>query len=367
MNIPFLNLQAEYQSLQSEIDAAIKSVLTSGNFIGGEQVKQFCAEVEQFANVNHFVPCASGTDALQIALMALKIKPGDEVIVPAYTFVSPVECVALLGATPVFVDIDATNYNLDLTGVEEAITPKTKAIIAVHLFGQTVNMEQLLTIANQYKIAVIEDVAQAFGAILNNQFAGTFGTIGTTSFFPSKNLGAYGDGGGLFTNNDSLANQCKVIASHGMYGKKFYHDEVGINSRLDSLQAAILRVKLKYLKQHLAKRKQTAAKYQNELNQIDGFYLPETSEGMDHTFHQYVVQVEEHRRAKFREFLQKNGVATGHYYPHILPELPPYKQAGDFSVAKQLSAQSVALPIHPYLTDDEIDHIVQTILTFFHG
>ena len=367
MNISLVDLQSEYQHLKSEIDRAVESVLASGHFIGGGMVKEFQGELGGYLNVDHVIPCGNGTDALQLALMALGIKNGDEVIVPAFTFVSPAECALLLGATPVFADIHPDSYNIEPKAIEQAVTEKTKAIIVVHLFGQTANMPEIMEVAQKYDIPVIEDVAQALGAQLNNSFAGTIGDIGTTSFFPSKNLGAYGDGGAVFTNNVQHAEACRGFANHGMTTEKFYHHSVGINSRLDALQAAILKVKLQYFNQSLQNRKAHGRFYNEQLAQIEEIKLPEPLSGMDHTYHQYVIRIDEKVRSKFQQYLKDNGIATGIYYPYALPDLPAYESEKLFPIASQASKQTLALPVHPYLSKEQLSYIVEKIKEYFSG
>lgn len=365
MQLQMVDLRAEYQYLKQEIDQEIQDVLNSGYFIGGSKVNNFAEQLKSYLNVGSVIPCGNGTDALQIALMAIGVQPNDEIILPAFTYVAPAECALLLGCKPVFVDVDAENYNIDLQKIEEAITPKTKAIIPVHLFGQTVNMHKLLPIAEKHQLYIIEDTAQAFGAKLNQQFAGSFGHIGCTSFFPSKNLGCYGDGGAIYTNQLELGLKCKQIASHGQSGEKFYHDEVGVNSRLDALQAAILSVKLNQLDRYLTRRKELGINYNQAFQSIDGLVTPKTSNGMAHTYHQYVLQINEGRRDAFRDFSKQHGIASGVYYPYALSDLPPYRTSKEFPISEKLTKDSVAIPIHPYLRDDQQDYIIEKVIEFF--
>ncbi len=365
--IQMVNLKAEYQALKTEIDKAVNDVLSSGYFIGGPEVASFSDSFSSYMNVDYVIPCANGTDALQIAFMALGLQPGDEVIIPAFTYVAPAEAALLLGLKPVFVDIDPFSYCLDVEKVADRVTPKTKCIVPVHLFGQSVDMTKLMSIAKQHQLFIVEDNAQATGAKHNQQLTGTFGAFGTTSFFPSKNLGCYGDGGAIMTNNDHLAKQAKQVASHGQSGKKFYHDAVGINSRLDAVQAAILSVKLQYLDHAISKRQSIANRYLNELNHIDEIILPDTASLNTHTYHQFVILLPSSKRDIFREHLKNNGIATGVYYPHILPDLPPYKSDEEFPISLHVKDTSVALPISPYLTDQEQTKIIQTIQAFYHA
>lgn len=362
--IQMVNLKAEYQALQSEIDSVIKEVLESGYFIGGPKVTEFSDSFAQFMEVDHVIPCANGTDALQIAFMALGLQPGDEIIIPAFTYVAPAEAALLLGCKPVFVDIDSHSYCLDVKKVEESITEKTKCIVPVHLFGQSTDMTKLMKVAKQHQLFVVEDNAQATGARHQSIMAGTFGHFGTTSFFPSKNLGCYGDGGAIMTNDEQLAKQAKQVASHGQSGKKFYHDTVGINSRLDTLQAAILSVKLPYLNDAIIKRRAIASRYLNALTEIDEIVLPDTATDNTHTFHQFVMRLPNGKRDAFREYMKTNGVSTGVYYPYALPDLPPYHSEQSLPVSQQLVKSSVAIPISPYLTEEEQELIITKIKGF---
>ena len=365
-NISLVDLRSEYKSLQSEIDTAIKTVLESGYFIGGPEVKNFETSLSEFLGAN-VKSCANGTDALQLALMALEVKPSDEIIVPAFTFVSPAEAALFLGCKPIFIDVDDQNYGIDVDQIEKAITAKTKAIIVVHLFGQSVDMERVMKIAQKHNIYVIEDVAQAFGAKLNNQYLGTIGDIGCTSFFPSKNLGCYGDGGAVYTKNSDLLNRVKQFASHGMNGKKFYHESVGINSRLDAIQAAILNVKLKHLPQFIEKRIAIAHRYNEAFDSIKEIITPHTSEGMVHSYHQYVVVVKNNKRNDLMAFLKEKNISTGVYYPVALTSLPPYSNGKSFPVAENLANSTLALPVHPYLTTKQQDKVIRCVTEFFNG
>lgn len=365
MKISMVDLPKEYQLLQEELDKAINNVLQSGHFIGGSQVNELASNLSTYLQVNHVVPCANGTDALQIALMSLGLSPGDEVIIPAFTYVAPAEAALLLGLKPVFVDVHPKTFNIDINQIEQAISLKTKAIIPVHLFGQAVDMQALMQLAKQHQLYVIEDCAQAFGTVtnFNNQYqkVGTIGDIGCTSFFPSKNLGCYGDGGAIYTNNEGLATACKQIASHGQSGRKFFHDAVGVNSRLDTLQAAILSVKLIHLDQYLSNRKQLASTYHQAFASIPEITIPAAI--YDHTFHQYVIQVPQ--RDQLQSHLQSKGISCGVYYPFTIPELPPYHTKQEFLVATSLTKTILALPIHPHLSREEQEYIIQTIIDYY--
>lgn len=370
MNIPMADLQAEYQNLKAKIDSAISEVLEEGYFINGPQVKEFASNLATFLNVATVVTCGNGTDALQIAMMALGFQPGDEIIIPAFTYVAPAECAALLGLKPVFVDVEKQSFNIDLAKIEEAISDKTKAIVPVHLFGRAVDMDAVLKVAKEYNLFVIEDVAQALGtkSNVNDQFAGTVGDIGCASFFPSKNLGCYGDGGAVYSNNKELMKKVHQIANHGQSGEKFYHDRVGVNSRLDTIQAAILKVKLNYLEQALRKRKEFAQHYHQSLADIDEILLPKANQGTDHTYHQYVIQLENGaERDNLRSHLKSAGISSGIYYPYAIPDLPPYQYEKAFPVATELTKVSLALPIHPYLSADEQNYIIEHIQKYFRG
>jgi len=363
--IQMVDLAAEYHALKEEIDAATCQVMETGYFIGGPMVQQFSDEFASFMQINHVVPCANGTDALQIAFMALQLQPGDEIIVPAFTYVAPAEAALLLGITVRFVDADPLTYNMDVSQLRKAINANTKAIVAVHLFGQATPMTEILEIAEEFNLIVIEDNAQATGATYRAQLTGTIGHIGTTSFFPSKNLGCYGDGGAVLSNDADLAQKMKQAASHGQAGEKFYHNTVGINSRLDALQAAILLVKLTRLPSYLTMRRKTAKNYKEALGSMSEIQLPQTAEGNQHTYHQFVIRVGENHRDALRNYLREKQIATGVYYPHAIPSMPPYQSQQAFPVATQLAKETVALPVHPYLTESDQGQVIEAIQSYF--
>jgi UDP-2-acetamido-2-deoxy-ribo-hexuluronate aminotransferase len=371
--IQMVDLRAQYEKIGGQIDEAIKSVLNSTAFIKGPDVKLFEEELQRYLGVKHVVSCANGTDALQLAMMALGLKPGDEVITTNFTFIATVEVIALLGLKPVIVDPDPDNFNISVEAIKRAITPKTKAIVPVHLFGQCAEMESIIEIAREHNIFIIEDAAQATGAdyIFNNgdiRKAGTIGNIGTTSFFPSKNLGCYGDGGALYTNDNDLAIKLRSIANHGMK-VRYYHDDIGINSRLDSIQAAILRVKLKYLSQNNISRKFVADHYDKAFAGCSSIQAPVRVSWSSHIFHQYTIRVKNGRRDDLKKFLESKNIPSMIYYPGPLHIQQAYKYLGytekDFPVTIMLCNEVLSLPIHPDMEQEQLDHIILTILQFF--
>ncbi len=370
--IKMVDLQGQYINLKAEIDQAISEVLNTAAFIQGPQVRQFSDQLAHYLGVPFVIPVANGTDALQIALMALDLKPGDEVIVPAFTYVAPAEAVALLGLTPVFADVSKDSFNLDPAQVETKITRRTKAIIPVHLYGQCADMEEILGIAARRQIPVIEDAAQSMGTNYTfasglKKSAGCMGFIGITSFFPSKNLGCYGDGGAIFTSDETLAAKITMIANHGQR-KKYYHEIIGLNSRLDTVQAAVLLVKLKYLDQFIARRQQAAAEYDRRLKDISWLKRPSRSKQSSHTFHQYTLQVSDKNRDRLAQHLDAHGIPSMIYYP-----LPVHMQQafmgsaagqGSFPVAEMLAKTVISLPMHTELSPTELAFICDTIRTF---
>jgi dTDP-4-amino-4,6-dideoxygalactose transaminase len=371
--IQMVDLKAQYEKLGAEIDAAIKNVLNSTAFIKGPEVGLFEKELQKYLNIDHVISCANGTDALQISIMALGLKPGDEVITTNFTFISTVEVVALLGLKLVLVDPDPYTYNISADAVRKAITPRTRAIVPVHLFGQCADMESIMALAKEHGIYVIEDSAQATGTeyIFNDGTrtkAGTIGIAGTTSFFPSKNLGCYGDGGALFTNDEALAKKIRSIANHGMK-IKYHHDDIGINSRLDTIQAAILNVKLKYLDKFNNARRSVADYYDKVLAGCESLILPERSSFSTHIFHQYTVRVKDGRREGLKKFLESGKIPSMVYYPGPLHIQDAYRylgySEGDFPVTNQLCREVLSLPMHPDMEQDQLDHIVLNILKFF--
>lgn len=370
-NIKMVDLHKQYLRMKGEIDKAIEDVLTSTAFIQGPQVKDFAAALARYTGANHVIPCANGTDALQIALMALNLTPGDEVVVPVHTYVATAEVIALLGLTPVFVDVDESTFNIDAAQIERVITKKTKAIVPVHLYGQCADMELILEIALSHKLHVIEDAAQALGAEYTfsdgtKRTAGTMGTIGTTSFFPSKNLGCYGDGGALFTQDAALAEKIGMIANHGQR-VKYHHDIVGVNSRLDTLQAAILNVKLKHLASYTERRNQVAEYYDKHLSPAL-VQTPVRSENSTHVFHQYTLKVKDESRDEFQTYLNARGIPTMIYYPVPLHLQKAYRRAGfgedSFPFTEKLSRTVISLPIHTEMEEEELEFIRNTINNF---
>jgi dTDP-4-amino-4,6-dideoxygalactose transaminase len=368
-NIQMVDLKSQYLKIKDEIDRAVIECIESGAFINGPAVKNFQANLENYLGVNHVIPCANGTDALQIALMALDLKPGDEVIVPAFTYVATAEVIALLKLTPVMVDVDGDTFNTTAEIIEKAITPKTKAIVPVHLFGQSCDMQPIMELAKKHNLFIIEDNAQAIGADYKfpdgtTRKTGTIGHIGTTSFYPAKNLGCYGDGGAIFTNMDELAKKMRTIANHGQT-ETYYHDLVGVNSRLDSIQAAILNIKLKYLDEYAAARNKAADFYDQAFAGIEELQTPVREKKSTHVFHQYTVQIKNGRRDEFKHFLAEKGIPTSVFYP-----VPLYKQKAfrDFAPenfeltnTERLCKSVVSLPIHTEMNEEILNSITGVI------
>jgi dTDP-4-amino-4,6-dideoxygalactose transaminase len=372
-DIQMVDLKAQYEKLGTEIDTAIKSVLNSTAFIKGPEVRLFEEALQKYLDVKHVISCANGTDALQIALMSLKLNPGDEVITTNFTFISTVEVVVLLGLKLVIVDPDPDTYNISADAIKRAITPRTKAIVPVHLFGQCADMESIMKLAQENNIFVIEDAAQATGTDFifsdgTKKKAGTIGTIGTTSFFPSKNLACYGDGGAMFTNDDELAKKLRSIANHGMK-VKYHYDDIGVNSRLDTLQAAILNVKLKYLDQFNSARKAVADFYDEAFPGCSSIILPERAGYSSHIFHQYTIRVKNGRRDDLKKFLESAKIPSMIYYPGPLHIQDAYRflkyNENDFPVTSQLCKEVLSLPIHPDMDQEQLDYIALNVLKFF--
>lgn len=368
--IQMVDLQTQYQHIQQEIDAGIREVLDSAQFVRGPQVQLFADELAAYLHVEHVIPVANGTEALQIALMALDLKPGDEVITPSFTFIATAEVVALLGLKPVLVDVDWTTFNISPEAVRRAITPRTRAIVPVHLFGQCANMQPLLDLAREHQLYVVEDACQAIGADCwladgKAHKAGTMGNIGCTSFFPSKNLGCYGDGGALFTNDDVLAQRIRCIANHGMT-VRYHHDMVGVNSRLDTLQAAILRAKLPHLNAYTEARRRAAAYYDEALGQNKHILLPARAEYSTHVFHQYTLRLVEVDRDAVKARLAEADIPAMVYYPIPLHLQKAYRDArykeGDFPIAERLAGCVLSLPMHTELEEEQLNYIVSTLL-----
>jgi dTDP-4-amino-4,6-dideoxygalactose transaminase len=372
-NIQMVDLKSQYHHIKDEIDNAVIDCIVNTTFINGPQVKEFQANLESYLGVKHVIPCANGTDSLQIAMMALELKPGDEVICPAFTYVATAEVIGLLGLTPVMVDVDPNTFNLTADEVEKAITPKTKAIVPVHLYGQSCNMEAILALATKYNLYVIEDNAQAIGADYTfsdgrKAKTGTIGHIGSTSFFPSKNLGCYGDGGALMTNDDTLAQKMRMIANHGQE-KKYYHKVLGCNSRLDTIQAAILNIKLRHLDEYSAARNKMASFYDNAFATINELEVPNRQHNSTHVFHQYTLKVKNGSRNQLQNYLTEKGIPSMIYYP-----LPLYKQeafqqfvsAGfKLDTTEQLCDEVISLPIHTEMNIDDINYVCTSIQSFF--
>ncbi len=370
--IRMVDLHSQYQKIKPEVDRRIMEILETTAFINGPYVHQFQKNLEAYLGVKHVIPCGNGTDALQVAMMALNLKPGDEVITTTFTFIATAEVIALLGLTPVLVDVDPETYNIDPEAVRKAITPKTKAIVPVHLFGQCAPMDELMKIAQEHNLYVIEDNAQAIGSDYKcpdgtTRKSGTIGHIGCTSFFPSKNLGAYGDGGAIFTNDDTFAEQLRIVVNHGMK-VRYYHDYVGVNSRLDSIQAAILDVKLAHLDDYAASRRRAADFYDNAFANHPKLKTPKRFEKSTHVFHQYTLTIKDVNRDELQKFLNSHGIPMMIYYPvplHLQSAYqdPRYK-SGDFPVSEQLAASVISLPMHTELDEEQLEFITSKVLEF---
>lgn len=368
--IQMVDLKSQYEKIKTEVDAGIQEVINTTAFINGPAVKEFQADLENYLNVKHVIPCANGTDALQIAMMALDLKPGDEVITASFTYVATAEVIGLLGLTPVLVDVYPDTFDINIEAIEKAITPKTKAIVPVHLFGQCADMERLMALAKKHNLFVIEDVAQAIGADYTfsdgtTAKAGTIGTIGCTSFFPSKNLGCYGDGGAIYTNNDELAKKLKMIAHHGQ-SVQYVHDVLGVNSRLDTIQAVVLKAKLKHLDEYAAARNKAANYYDEALKNNPKIKTPVRSKNSNHVFHQYTLQLIGVDRTKLREQLSERGIPAMIYYPIPLHEQNAYKsdrfKKGDFPVTEKLCATVLSLPMHTEMDEETLKYITDNLI-----
>ena len=373
MKIEMVDLIGQYLKIQDKIDAAIQNVVHSANFINGPQVESFKQNLSNFLGGSYVIPCANGTDALQIAMMALDLQPGDEVIVPSFTYVATAEVIGLLRLKPVMVDVDPIHFNITKANIEQAIGPKTKAIVPVHLFGQCADMEPILAIAKEKGLYVIEDTAQAIGAVYTfsdgiQKQAGTMGHIGCTSFFPSKNLGCSGDGGAIFTNDPVLAERIKMVANHGQV-KKYVHKYIGVNSRLDTVQAAILDIKLKYLDQYSAARRAAADLYDSLLSDIDGLQTPVRAKNSTHVFHQYTMVIDNGKRDALKKHLQDAGIPAMVYYPIPLSNQEAFRTIGtvmgSLEVTERLCASVLSLPMHTELSNYQVKFIADTISRFF--
>lgn len=367
-----VDLKGQYLKIKSEVDNAIKEVIDNTAFINGPEVKEFQVDLENYLKVKHVIPCANGTDALQIAMMALDLKPGDEVITADFTYVATAEVIGLLGLKPVLVDVYPDTFDINIEAIEKNITPKTKAIVPVHLFGQCADMERIMALAKKHNLYVIEDVAQAIGADYTfsdgrKAKAGTIGTIGCTSFFPSKNLGCYGDGGAIYTNDDSLAAKLKMIAHHGQ-SVQYVHDVLGVNSRLDTIQAAVLKIKLKHLDEYADAHNMAAAYYDKAFTNHPKLKAPQRVKNSTHVFHQYTLQLNGVNRTALREFLASKGIPAMIYYPIPLHMQKAYKddryKAGDFPVTEKLCASVLSLPMHTEMDEEMLKYICDNVLEF---
>lgn len=368
-----VDLKGQYEKIKNEINAGIQNSIDKTAFINGPAVKEFQQDFEKYLNVKHVIPCANGTDALQIAMMALDLKPGDEVLCPAFTYVATAEVIGLLGLKPVMVDVNGDDFCISLEGLEKYITNKTKAIVPVHLYGQSADMEKIMSFAKRHHLFVIEDNAQAIGSDYTFsdgtvKKTGTIGDIGCTSFFPSKNLGCYGDGGALMTNNDDLAAKIRMIANHGQE-KKYYHKVLGCNSRLDTIQAEILKVKLKYLDEYSAARNKMANYYDQNLKTIEGLEIPKRNENSTHVFHQYTLKVKDGKRDELQKYLAEKNIPSMIYYP-----LPLYKQEAflqyvnegfTLPITEKLCEEVLSLPIHTEFNQEIQDYIISEIKNFY--
>jgi dTDP-4-amino-4,6-dideoxygalactose transaminase len=374
MNIQMVDLKGQYKKIQEEVDQAVLEVIRSAAFINGPAVKSFQANLEQYLGAKHVIPCANGTDALQIAFMALGLQPGDEVIVPAFTYVATAEVIALLRLKPIMVDVDPDTFNITADIIEAAVTPNTKAVVPVNLFGQSCDMEPIMEVAKKHNLYVVEDNAQAIGADYTfsngqTQKTGTIGHFGCTSFYPSKNLGAYGDGGAIYTNDDELASMLRMMANHGQ-NKRYYHAHVGVNSRLDSIQAAILDIKLKHLDAYAEKRREAAAHYDKAFAGMDQLVVPVRQHNSTHVFHQYTLKVKDGKRDELQTYLKEKGLPSMIYYPVPLYEQEAYKGLGDrqvdfLPVTDQLCKEVISLAMHSELNQEQLEHITETVKSFW--
>ena len=373
MNIPMVDLKTQYQNIKDQVDAAILECVSSTWFIGGPNVQSFKENLAKYLDVKHVIPCANGTDALQIAMMALGLQPGDEVILPAFTYVATAEVIALLGLKPVMIDVEMDTFNIKVNEIEAAITPKTKAIVPVHLFGQIADMESIIAIAEKHNLYVIEDNAQAIGADYTFsdgtvKKGGTIGHIGCTSFYPSKNLGCYGDGGAIFTNDEALGKKIQMVANHGQ-SRRYYHDEIGVNSRLDAVQAVVLNIKLPLLDGYCERRNRAASYYDAAFAKIDELTIPKRANNSTHVFHQYTLQVANGKRDELGDYLKAKGISNMIYYP-----VPLYKQDAynhyspeGFKLAntEQLCDTVLSLPMHSEFSDAQLQYITEAVVSFF--
>lgn len=370
--IRMVDLKGQYARIKDEVDSAILSVIESTSFIKGPEVKFFQDSLASYLGCSNVISCGNGTDALQLAMMALDLKPGEEIITSPFTFVATTEVIKLLKLKPVFVDIDPFTYNIDADKIEKAITSLTRAIVPIHLFGQCSDMEKIEAIAEKYNLFIIEDAAQALGAdyIYNGgkkKKAGTIGNIGCTSFFPSKNLGAFGDGGAIFTEDPELGKKIQFLVNHGMT-KKYYYEYVGVNSRLDTIQAAILSVKLKYLDKYNYARQKAAAFYDNAFKSISTLTIPAKSDFSTHIYHQYTLRIGKGKRNSLQTYLDKNSIPSMIYYPVSLHLQAAYRdlgyRVGDFPISEQICNEVLSLPIHTELNDQQLEYITEKVIEF---
>ncbi len=370
--IQMVDLKTQYEHIKTEVDAAIQNVITTTTFINGPEVKSFQAELEKYLGVKHVIPCANGTDALQIAMMALNLQPGDEVITANFTYVATAEVIALLKLTPVLVEVNPDTFTIDPAAIEKAITSKTKAIVPVHLYGQCADMEPIMEIARKHNLFVIEDVAQAIGADYTfkdgkKAKGGTIGTVGCTSFFPSKNLGCYGDGGAMYTNDDKLAARLRIIANHGQ-SVQYIHDDIGVNSRLDSIQAAVLRVKLKHLDEYAAARNKVADYYDKAFANNPKIKTPARAKNSTHVFHQYTLVLNGVDRTQLKEFLASKDIPAMIYYPKPLHHQKAYANSAfkdsDFQTTIHLCKNVISLPMHTEMDNETLSYITENVLKF---
>lgn len=372
MKIQMVDVKSQYQKIKKEVDQGIQEVIDSCAFINGPAVKRFKVSLEQYLGAEVVIPCANGTDALQIAMMALDLKPGDEVIVPAFTYVATAEVIALLGLTPVMVDVDPDSFNITTEIVSAAITSKTKCVVPVNLYGQNAELEGIMELAKEHGFSVIEDNAQAIGSDYifrdgSRKKSGTIAHIGSTSFYPSKNLGAYGDGGALYTNDPELGEKMRMVANHGQ-GKKYVHDVIGCNSRLDSIQAAILDVKLKHLDQYCSARQEVADRYDLAFINVDQLQTPKRMSYSTHVFHQYTLKVMDGRRDELKAYLAENGIPSMIYYPIPLYKqeaFKPFTSITNLPITEQLCKEVISLPIHTEMTVEEVKYVSDAVLRFF--
>jgi dTDP-4-amino-4,6-dideoxygalactose transaminase len=373
--IQMVDLVSQYEHIQEEVDAAMLNVVRSASYIRGAELSAFEEELASYLSVKHVISCGNGTDALQIALMALGLKPGDEIITTSFTFIATVEVISLLGLTPVMVDVEPGTFNIDPSKIEEAITEKTKVILPVHLYGQCADLDKIMDIAERHNLYVIEDTAQAISADYtfpdgSTKKAGTIGDIGCTSFFPSKNLGCFGDGGAMFTNDDDLASQMRMIANHGMK-VRYYHEVIGVNSRLDNLQAAVLRIKLRRLDDYREARNAVATHYDAAFDGVSQLETPERNPNSTHAFHQYTLKCKGIERNALRDYLAEHEIPSMIYYPVPLHQQKAFEVTGmeqkSLTVTEELSEQVISLPIHTEMDDEQLDRITTCVLDFINS